>query len=137
MHVLADAITSVLAIVALLAGRLFGWIWLDPAMALVGVAVILSWSFALLRSAGAVLLDMQPDRDLPVRIRRALEIGGDRVSDLHVWRLGPGHLGVIAAVVSDRPSEPAAYKARLAGISGLSHITVEVHRCPDHAREAA
>ena len=126
-----------LAIVALLAGRFYGWVWLDPVMALVGVAVILSWSFGLLRSAGAVLLDMQPDRELPGRIRQALEVGGDRVSDLHLWRLGLGHFGLIAAVVTDRPAEPTAYKACLAGISALSHVTIEVHRCPDHTRKAA
>jgi cation diffusion facilitator family transporter len=137
VHVLADAMTSVLAIVALLAGRFYGWVWLDPAMALVGVAVILSWSYGLLWSAGAVLLDMQPDRRLPGRILKALELEGDRVSDLHLWRLGPGHVGLIAAVVSDHPAEPADYKRRLEGFSGLSHITIEVHRCPDHAREAA
>jgi cation diffusion facilitator family transporter len=137
VHVLADAMTSVLAIVALLAGRFYGWVWLDPVMALVGVCVILSWSYGLLRSAGAVLLDMQPHRKLPGRIRTALEVGGDRVSDLHLWRLGPGHFGLIVAVVSDHPAEPAAYKRRLAGLSVLSHVTVEVHRCPDHAREAA
>lgn len=137
VHVLADAMTSVLAIVALLAGRFYGWVWLDPVMALVGVCVILSWSYGLLRSAGTVLLDIQPDRRLPGRIRKALEVEGDRVSDLHLWRLGPGHFGLIAAVVSDHPAEPAAYKSRLAGLSVLSHVTIEVHRCPDHAREAA
>jgi cation diffusion facilitator family transporter len=137
VHVLADAMTSVLAIVALLAGRFYGWVWLDPAMALVGVLVILSWSFGLLRSAGAVLLDMQPDRRLPGRIRRALEVDGDRVSDLHLWRLGPGHFGVIAAVVSDHPADPGTYKARLAEMESLSHVTIEVHRCGDHARAAA
>ena len=137
VHVVADAMTSVLAIVALLAGRFYGWVWLDPVIALVGVAVILSWSFGLLRSAGAVLLDMQPDRELPGRIRQALEVGGDRVSDLHLWRLGPGHFGLIAAVVTDRPVEPTAYKARLGRISALSHVTIEVHRCPDYTREAA
>jgi cation diffusion facilitator family transporter len=137
VHVLADAMTSVLAIVALLAGRFYGWVWLDPAMALVGVLVILSWSFGLLRSAGAVLLDMQPDRRLPGRIRKALEVDGDRISDLHLWRLGPGHFGVIVAVVSDHPAEPASYKARLAEMESLSHVTIEVHRCPDHARAAA
>jgi len=136
VHVLADAMTSVLAIVALLAGRFYGWVWLDPVMALVGVCVILSWSFGLLRSAGAVLLDMQPDRRLPGRIRKALEVEGDRVSDLHLWRLGPGHFGVIVAVVSDHPAEPAAYKARLAHVENLSHVTVEVQHCQDHARAA-
>lgn len=137
VHVLADALTSVLAIVGLLAGRFYGWVWMDPAMALVGVAVILSWSLGLLRSSGTVLLDMVPDRHLAGTIRRRLEVDGDRVSDLHLWRLGPGHAGLIAAVVSDHPQEPSAYKRRLEGIAGLSHVTVEVHRCEDHRRAAA
>ena len=135
VHVLADAMTSVLAIVALLAGRFYGLVWMDPAMALVGVCVILSWSVGLTRTAGTVLLDMVPDRRLAGAIRKRLELDGDRVSDLHLWRLGPGHAGVIASVVSDRPQPPAEYKRRLEGIAGLSHITVEVHHCagPEHA----
>jgi cation diffusion facilitator family transporter len=137
VHVLADAMTSVLAIVGLLAGRFYGWIFMDPLMALIGVCVILSWSFGLIRSAGTVLLDMVPDRHLAGRIRKRLEIDSDRVSDLHLWRLGPGHAGLIAAVVSDRPQAPSAYKARLAGIAGLSHVTIEVHACEDHKRKAA
>jgi cation diffusion facilitator family transporter len=137
VHVLADALTSMLAIVALTCGFLFGWVWLDPLMALVGVAVILSWSFGLIRSAGTVLLDMVPDRHLAGHIRKHLEVDGDRVCDLHLWRLGPGHVGMIAAVVSDHPQAPSAYKHRLDGIAGLSHVTIEVHRCPDHRRKAA
>jgi cation diffusion facilitator family transporter len=137
VHVLADALTSMLAIVALTCGFLFGWVWLDPLMALVGVAVILSWSFGLIRSAGTVLLDMVPDRHLAGHIRKHLEVDGDRVCDLHLWRLGPGHVGMIAAVVSDHPQAPSAYKHRLDGIAGLSHVTIEVHRCPDHGRKAA
>jgi cation diffusion facilitator family transporter len=137
VHVLADALTSVLAIVALACGLLFGWVWMDPLMALVGVGVILSWSFGLIRSAGAVLVDMVPDPHLAAAIRRRLEVEGDRVSDLHLWRLGPGHTGVIAALVSDRPQTPGIYKERLAGLSGLSHVTVEVHACENHRRQAA
>jgi cation diffusion facilitator family transporter len=137
VHVLADALTSVLAIVALSCGLAFGWVWMDPLMALVGVAVILSWSFGLMRTAGTVLLDMVPDRHLAGHIRKHLEVDGDRVCDLHLWRLGPGHVGLIAAVVSDHPQAPSFYKARLDGIAGLSHITIEVHRCPDHGRKAA
>jgi cation diffusion facilitator family transporter len=137
VHVLADALTSMLAIVALTCGFLFGWVWLDPLIALVGVAVILSWSFGLIRSAGTVLLDMVPDRHLVGRIRKHLEVDGDRVCDLHLWRLGPGHVGLIATVVSDHPQAPSAYKHRLDGIAGLSHVTIEVHRCPDHGRKAA
>ncbi len=137
VHVLADAMTSVLAIVALLGGRFFGWVWMDPAMALVGVCVILSWSFGLVRASGAVLLDMVPDRKLAGAIRLRLETGGDRVADLHLWRLGPGHVGLIAAVVSDRPKAPDVYKRRLKGLDGLSHVTIEVHACEDHVQQAA
>jgi len=137
VHVLADAMTSVLAIVALLAGRFYGWVWMDPLMALVGVAVILSWSYGLMRSSGSVLLDRVPDTRLERSIRLRLEGGGDRVSDLHLWRLGPGHIGLIASVISDRPKAPAIYKRRLAGLAGLSHVTIEVHACEDHGRKAA
>ncbi len=137
-HVLADAMTSVLAIAALLAGSLYGWIFMDPVMGVVGAIVIASWSLGLMRSAGAVLIDMVPDRRLVGRIRRCLEIEGDRVADLHLWRLGPGHCALIAAVVSDRPRPPDAYKVRLDGIGGLSHITIEVHACRgEHPREIA
>jgi cation diffusion facilitator family transporter len=137
VHVLADAMTSVLAIAGLLAGRYFGWVWMDPLMALVGVAVILSWSIGLLRTSGTVLLDMVPDRRLAGHIRKCLEVDGDRVCDLHLWRLGPGHAGLIAGVVSDHPQAPAAYKRLLEGIGGLSHVTIEVHACEGHGRKAA
>jgi cation diffusion facilitator family transporter len=137
VHVLADALTSVLAVGGLLAGRFFGWVWMDPAVALVGVCVILSWSFGLVRSAGTVLLDMVPDRHLAGSIRKRLEAEGDRVSDLHLWRLGPGHAGLIASIVTEQPQPPAVYKHRLEGLAGLSHVTVEVHACPSHDRAAA
>lgn len=137
LHVLADALTSVFAIVALLSGRYFGWVWLDPVMGVVGAIVIASWSVGLIRSAGAVLLDTVPSQKLSRTIRHRLETGGDRVADLHLWRLGPGHTGVIAVIVSDRPRAPDEYKERLVGIAGLSHITMEVHRCPEHGASAA
>jgi cation diffusion facilitator family transporter len=130
MHVIADALTSVLAITALLAGRLYGWSWLDPVMGIVGAVVIAHWSLGLLRSSGAVLLDTVPDPRLAARLKGRLEQHSDKVADLHIWRLGPGHLGVVASIVSDVPQAPEAYKARLAGIDGLSHVTVEVHACP-------
>jgi cation diffusion facilitator family transporter len=128
-HVLADALTSVLAIVALTMGRLYGWVWMDPAMGFVGALVIAHWSLGLLRSSGAVLLDAVPDARLAAQIRKRMEIGNDRLADLHLWRLGPGHFGVVAAIVSDAPQAPGAYKARLAGLDALSHVTVEVHAC--------
>jgi cation diffusion facilitator family transporter len=134
MHVLADALTSVLAIIALLAGRFYGWNWLDPVMGIVGALVISRWSWGLIRSAGSVLLDVVPSQNVAAAIRKRLEVFGDHVADLHLWRLGPGHVGVIASVVSDRPQPPEAYKARLRGIDNLSHITVEVHSSADPAQ---
>ena len=135
LHVLADAMTSVLAIVALLAGRMYGWTWMDPAMGVVGALVIAHWSFGLLRSSGAVLLDTVLDTRLVAKITERLEVGTDRVADLHIWRVAPGHAAVIAALVTDHPIEVAEYKARLRTIAGLSHITIEVHACPDWHRD--
>jgi Co/Zn/Cd efflux system component len=119
----------VLAIVALLSGWAFGWTSLDPLMGIVGALVIAHWSVGLLRTAGSALLDMVPDQDLRGVLRERLEVGGDRVSDLHVWRLGPGHTAVTASIVATDPQPPAAYKERVAGVAGLSHVTVEVHPC--------
>jgi cation diffusion facilitator family transporter len=135
-HVLADALTSVLAIVALLAGRFYGWVWADAATGLVGAVVIAYWAARLLVSSGAILLDTVPDQRLAAQLRRRLEQGGDRVVDLHLWRLGPGHLALVASVVSDHPQAPEVYKARLAGCAGLSHVTVEVHGSQDGAHMA-
>jgi cation diffusion facilitator family transporter len=119
LHVLADALTSVLAIAALLAGWFQGWNWMDAIMGIVGALVILRWSVGLLRASGAVLLDTVPDRRLASQISARLETGGDRLADLHLWRLGPGHVGLVASVVSDHPQPPDAYKAMLADIAGL------------------
>jgi cation diffusion facilitator family transporter len=132
-HVAADALTSVLAILALLGGRFYGWTWLDAVIGIVGALVILRWSYGLIVSSGATLLDTVPDRQVAADILRSLEVGGDRVGDLHLWRLGPGHAGMIASVISHHPQDPEVYKQRLSAIGGLSHITIEVHRCPDEA----
>jgi cation diffusion facilitator family transporter len=129
VHVLADALTSVLAISALVAAWRFGWTWIDPVVGLVGMMVIVSWTISLARAAGGVLLDTIPDTDLADRIRERIEIGTDRLADLHVWRVGPGHAAVIASVVSDCPQAPSEYKRRLDDLEGLSHVTVEVHAC--------
>jgi cation diffusion facilitator family transporter len=137
LHVMADAATSVLAIGSLGLGWTFGWSAVDPLVGMVGAAVILSWSLTLIRDAAAVLLDRVPLDGLDARIRSHIEIDGDRVADLHVWRLGPGHHAAIVSVVSDRPQDPAAYKRRIARLRGLSHVTVEVHACPDHDKRAA
>jgi cation diffusion facilitator family transporter len=133
IHVLADAATSVLAIGGLLMGRFYGLVWMDALVGIVGAGVIISWGLGLMRSSGAVLLDVVPSRGLADRVRGRLEVGGDRVADLHLWQLGPGHAGVIASVVTEHPQPPENYKSRLAGIGGLSHVTIEVHPCPDHA----
>jgi cation diffusion facilitator family transporter len=137
IHVLADAAVSVLALLGLIAGRAFGWVWLDPVMGIVGMLVIAKWSWSLLQTSGAVLLDMQPTNGIAGEIKRRLEVGSDnRISDLHFWRLGPGHNAAVVSLVSHRPEPPEAYKARLAGVPGLSHITVEVHACPgEHPQE--
>ncbi len=128
-HVLADALTSVLAIVGLLAARFYGWNWLDPVIGIVGAVVIAHWSWGLIRDAGAVLLDAAPDRELGEAIRERLEVGDDRIADLHVWRLGPGHHAAIVSLVSHEPELAQYYKARLSDLVQLSHVTVEVHRC--------
>lgn len=132
VHVLTDALTSLLAIAGLLAARLFAWDWVDPAVGIVGAGVIALWAVGLIRSSGAALLDIVPASKTVAKIRERLEVDGDRLADLHLWRVGPGHLAVIAAVVSDRPQPPDAYKARLRDIAGVSHVTVEVHLCPEH-----
>lgn len=127
MHVLADALTSVLAIAALLAGWVWDWPWLDPLMGLVGMAVIGRWSWGLMRDSGAVLVGrLPPGEDLPEEIREALERDGDRITDLHVWQVGPGHHAAAIAIETASPQPPGHYKARLCHLPDLSHITVEV-----------
>lgn len=128
LHVLADALTSVLAIAALLAGRSYGWVWLDPVIGIVGALVILSWSWSLLRDSGSVLLDYLPDHeDLPAEVRAAIESEHDEIVDLHVWQLGPGHHGAIISILSSDPKPVATYREQLADLYELAHVTIEVH----------
>jgi cation diffusion facilitator family transporter len=129
VHVAADAAVSVLVIAGLVVGRQFGWPWVDPVIGLVAALVILSWSWTLIRAAGAVLLDVSPDPDLSGKIAGRLEREGDRVSDLHLWRVGPGHLAAVISLVTDHPNEPGHYKSRLADLPALSHVTIEVEPC--------
>jgi len=131
LHVLADALTSIMAIAALLAGRYFGWTWLDPVIGIVGALVIAQWAWGLIRSSAATLLDTIPDADLERSIRAQLESGSDRISDLLLWRVGPGHHAAIVSIVTHDPQAPASYKNRLAALSGLSHVTIEVEPCSD------
>jgi cation diffusion facilitator family transporter len=126
IHVMADAAVSVLVIVGLTLARLFGWMWMDPLAGIVGACVIASWSYGLIRDTGAILLDMNPDRRLEQRIRDVIEIEGDQLADLHLWRLGPGHLGAIVSVSTTQRRDSRFYKDRLAGFRALSHLTVEV-----------
>jgi len=126
IHVLADAAVSLLVIVGLLFGRFLGWAWMDPLVGLCGAGVIAAWSYSLIRDTGAVLLDMNPDRGMAQRMRAAIETDGDRLTDLHLWRLGPGHLGAIVAVATHRQRGPDYYRSLLGRFRALSHVTVQV-----------
>jgi len=132
VHVIADAAVSVLAVIGLTAGRQLGWVWMDPVMGLIGAGVIANWSWGLVRAAGAILLDLRPDPVLAAEMVRRLEANGDRVTDLHLWRVGPGHSAAVVSIVSDAPAPPADYKSRLADLRTLSHLTIEVQPCPGH-----
>lgn len=130
IHVLADAATSVLAIAALVIAMYSQWVWADPAVGIIGSLVIASWAFGLIRDSGAVLLDVSVDKNLEAVIRDRLETRGDRVTDLHLWQVGPGHRAAVISVLSDDPLPSAIYKRRLGGLRGLSHVTIEVELCP-------
>lgn len=128
MHVMADAAVSVLAICGLMAGRFFGWVWMDPAAGLMGACVIANWSYGLMRDTGGILADMNPDQRMAENLRQTIESDGDRLTDLHLWRLGPGHLGAIVSIVTaDARRGPDYYRARLGRFDRLSHLTIEVH----------
>jgi len=126
IHVLADAVVSVLVIVGLLLGRTFGWLFMDPVAGICGALVIAAWSYGLIRDTGAILLDMNPDRSMAEKVRAAIERDGDRLEDLHLWRLGPGHLGAILSVVTTKQRDPDYYRRLLDRFRSLSHVTVEI-----------
>jgi cation diffusion facilitator family transporter len=133
IHVMADAAVSILVIVGLLLAQGFGWIWMDPVAGIIGALVIASWSYGLIRDTGAVLLDMNPDPQMTEHVREAIEREGDRLADLHVWRLGPGHLGAIVSVVTRGSRGVDYYRARLAHLRFLSHLTLEVRQASNGA----
>ena len=116
VHVLADAAVSILAVIGLVIARELDWLWIDAAMGIIGAAVIANWALALVRAAGAVLLDIRPNAELVRSVRECLEDGSDRVADLHLWRIGPRHNAVVATIVSHEPQAPSFYKERLANL---------------------
>jgi Co/Zn/Cd efflux system component len=126
VHVMADAAVSVLVIAGLLLARAFGWLWMDPLAGIVGAGVIASWAFALIRDTGSILLDANPDQGMADQLRRTIEAGGDTLTDLHLWRLGPGHLGAILAITTKGGRGPDYYRAKLKDFRSLSHLTIEV-----------
>lgn len=126
VHMLADAATSVLAMLAIGAGWWLGWVIFDPIVGLFGALVILRWAYILLKSAGAMLLDVLPNDDLTRAIRAEVEALGDRVTDLHVWRVGPGHLAGIVSITTTQARNVDFYRAALTGIAKLSHLTIEI-----------
>ena len=130
-HLLADALTSVLAIGALLAGRFLGWAWMDAAMGIVGALVIGKWSLGLMRDTGTVLVDAAANRSLEKEIREAIEDGDTRITDLHVWQVGPGKYAAIISVVAAEPLSPTAYAAKVTIHEELVHVIVEPHRCSE------
>ncbi|RAK56301.1 CDF family Co(II)/Ni(II) efflux transporter DmeF [Phenylobacterium soli] len=128
VHVLADAAVSVLVIAGLVLARFFGWTWMDPLAGIVGAFVIASWSYGLIRDTGSILLDMNPDKKLTRQVQALVRASGDEVTDLHVWRLGPGHLGAILSVLTRSDRREDFYRAKLKAFPALSHITVEIVR---------
>jgi cation diffusion facilitator family transporter len=134
LHVLADALTSVLAIAALLGVRLLGWRWLDPAMGLIASLLVARWAVQLVRETSRVLLDGEMSHPIVADIRGRLEADRDsRICDLHVWRVSRTQFACVATVVSDLPRQAQEYRERLRGLPQLVHVTVEVVPCREHA----
>jgi cation diffusion facilitator family transporter len=130
LHVLADALTSFLAIFALLTGKHFGWVWMDPVMGLVGAVVITRWSVGLLKDTSRILLDKEESPALKEKIRATIEADADNlVADLHVWQMSPHHLSIILTVVTHYPKAPVHYKTLINEIIDNAHVTVEVQHC--------
>jgi cation diffusion facilitator family transporter len=128
VHVMADAAVSLLAIIGLVLARTFGWVWMDPLAGIIGALVIANWSYGLMRDTGSVLLDMSPDQRMTENVRQVIEDAGDQVLDLHVWRVGPGHMSAVVSVAtSESRRDSRFYHAALKRFKDLSHLTVEVN----------
>jgi cation diffusion facilitator family transporter len=130
IHVIADATVSVLVIVGLMLAVTFGWLWMDPLAGMVGACVIASWAFGLVRDTGSILLDMNPDRRMADNLRAEIENEGDQIADLHLWRLGPGHLGAILSIITGSQRGVDYYRTKLARFHSLSHLTIELSHKP-------
>jgi Co/Zn/Cd efflux system component len=126
VHVMAEAAVSVLVIAGLLLAKTFGWLWMDPLTGIIGACVIASGAYGRACDTGRMLLDMNPDRRLAERVRQEIEADGDRLTDLHVWRLGPDHLGAVLSVATRQDRRPEDYRRRLRHLAPLSHVIVEV-----------
>jgi len=136
LHVVADALTSVLAIIALLTAKYFGFIWMDPAMGIVGAILVARWSVGLLQTTSGVLLDKQGPENLRREIKESIEQDDDsEIVDLHLWSIGPNIYTAVIAVVAHRPATPEQYKERIPKNLGLAHISIEIHECPAHVTE--
>ena len=134
LHVLADALTSVLAIVALLCAKYLDSTWMDPVVGIIGAILVSSWSLGLLRSTSGILLDKQGPESIRDRIRNSIEQDEDsKVTDLHLWSIGPNIYSVVIAIVAHDPATPGQYKERIPKNLGLVHIAIEVHACPSDA----
>jgi cation diffusion facilitator family transporter len=138
IHVIADAVTSLLAIVALTGGKFFGWTWLDPVMGIVGSGVIAQWAYSLVQDTKIILLDKEPeDSDLNEEIHKAIESDGDSaIADLHIWQIGVKKFAAIISVVAHEPKSPSAYKERLKEHEELVHVTVEVQQCEHQSSDS-
>ena len=124
LHIIADAAVSVLAIAGLVLAKIFGWLWMDPLARMVGALVIANWSYGLIRDTGAILVDLNLDDSIARKVKSAINAAGDKVVDLHVWRLGPGHFSAVATTAQTHDTR--YYHKLLRSIPGLSHVTVEV-----------
>jgi cation diffusion facilitator family transporter len=134
MHVLADALTSVLAIVALFSGKYFGWNWLDPMMGIVGAIIITRWSYGLVRQTGPILLDASIEKKYQAAVVETLEADADnRVCDIHIWKVGANHFAAIISLMTHSPKATEHYKDLLKDFHRLSHLTIEINTCTDEA----
>ena len=134
LHVLADALTSLLAIIALVSGKYFGWDWLDPIMGIVGAVIITRWSYGLLKQTGPILLDGSIEETYQAAVKETIEKDSDnQISDIHIWKVGANHYAAIISLVTHFPKSTEYYKALLNDFHKLSHITIEVNACDGDA----